>query len=145
MLDRIQLLQNVGNFDNVAAGTRLALQKLALFYAENGKGKTTLAAILRSLGLDDPHILEASIRVAYPVHFPPGSLLGRDFHAKCVQGRAAGTPILSEADTTELRALLDYANNFHHETNAAWETITINDAELTDFCTRTIRFTQRGQ
>jgi wobble nucleotide-excising tRNase len=88
-------------------------------------------------------ILEASIRVAYPIHFPPGSLLG-PFHAKCVQGLATGITILSEPDAAELRALLDYANNFHHETNAAWETIAINDTELTDFCTRTIRFTQRA-
>jgi wobble nucleotide-excising tRNase len=48
-LERIQLLRNVGQFDSVDAGARLPLSKLTLFYAENGRGKTTLAAILRSL------------------------------------------------------------------------------------------------
>ena len=54
MLDRIQLLRNIGQFDSVKAGAQLPLSKLALIYAENGRGKTTLAAILRSLGTGDP-------------------------------------------------------------------------------------------
>jgi hypothetical protein len=54
MLDRIQLLRNVGQFDSVNAGAQLPLSKLALVYAENGRGKTTLAAILRSLSTGDP-------------------------------------------------------------------------------------------
>jgi wobble nucleotide-excising tRNase len=52
-LDRIQLLRNVGQFDNVDAGAWLPLSKLTLIYAENGRGKTTLAAILRSLSTGD--------------------------------------------------------------------------------------------
>jgi wobble nucleotide-excising tRNase len=54
MLDRIQLLRNVGQFDSVNAGAQLPLSKLSLIYAENGRGKTTLAAILRSLSTGDP-------------------------------------------------------------------------------------------
>jgi wobble nucleotide-excising tRNase len=54
MLDRIQLLRNVGQFNSVNAGAQLPLSKLSLIYAENGRGKTTLAAILRSLNTGDP-------------------------------------------------------------------------------------------
>ena len=54
MLDRIQLLRNVGQFDSVNAGAQLPLSKFSLIYAENGRGKTTLAAILRSLSTGDP-------------------------------------------------------------------------------------------
>ncbi len=54
-LDRLQLLRNVGQFDSVDAGAQLPLAKLALIYAENGRGKTTLAAILRSAGTNEPH------------------------------------------------------------------------------------------
>jgi len=50
MLHTFQLLRNIGQFDNVSAGARQQLNKLSLVYAENGRGKTTLAAILRSLG-----------------------------------------------------------------------------------------------
>ncbi|MDI2052976.1 hypothetical protein [Bradyrhizobium sp. Mp19] len=50
MLERIQLLRNIGQFDSVNAGAQLPLAKLTLIYAENGRGKTTLASILRSLG-----------------------------------------------------------------------------------------------
>jgi hypothetical protein len=51
---------------------------------------------------------------------------------------------LSVADRTELRALLDYANRFHHDTNPAWETAAINDQELVGFATRTLRFAARN-
>ena len=54
MLDRIQLLRNVGQFNSVNAGAQLPLSKFSLIYAENGRGKTTLAAILRSLSTGDP-------------------------------------------------------------------------------------------
>jgi hypothetical protein len=43
---------------------------------------------------------------------------------------------MSAANAQELRALLDYVNQFHHDENAAYATELINDAGLTDF-TRT--------
>lgn len=87
-------------------------------------------------------ILEAFMRVAYPANFPPGMLLG-PFLGVCQQRHGAQNQILTPADTTELRALLDYANRFHHDTNPAWETTTINDQELVGFATRTLVFAQR--
>lgn len=89
------------------------------------------------------YVLEAFLRVAYPAHFPPSKLLG-PFHSECVQALAAGTPILNQTDTDELRRLLDYANKFHHETNHAYATESINDRELVNHCTRTIAFTKKG-
>lgn len=88
-------------------------------------------------------ILEAFTRVAYPATFPPGKLLG-PFIGICQQRHGLPNQILTAADTNELRALLDYANRFHHETNAAFETEVINDQELMHFCKRTLAFTQRA-
>lgn len=88
------------------------------------------------------HILEAYVRVAYPEHFPPGAMLG-PFHMICEQKKGTSDEIMNEDDTTELRDLLDYANRFHHETNPAYETENINDQELLNFATRTLRFTSR--
>jgi wobble nucleotide-excising tRNase len=87
-------------------------------------------------------ILESFMRVAYSDVFPPGSLLGH-FIGMCQQ--RVGTPqeILSATDTAELRDLLDYANQFHHDTNPAWQTVTINDSELTHFSQRVMAFTRR--
>jgi wobble nucleotide-excising tRNase len=87
-------------------------------------------------------MLEAFARVAYPHDFPPGTLLG-PFHGACV--RALGTPrqIMDAANAQELRAILDYANRFHHDTNAAYATELINDAELSDFTRRTLAFIRR--
>lgn len=87
-------------------------------------------------------MMEAYCRVAYPTEFPPGTLLG-PFHAKCVNRVGTASPIMSQVHTGELRALLDYANRFHHDTNAAYATELINDAELTDFARRTLDFIQR--
>ena len=54
MIDRIQLIRNIGQFDSVSAGGQIPLKNLTLVYAENGRGKTTFAAVLRSLGSGDP-------------------------------------------------------------------------------------------
>lgn len=87
-------------------------------------------------------ILEAFMRVAYPEYFPPGTLLG-PFLGLCDQRVGRNNEILSVGDIAELRALLGYANLFHHDTNPAWQTAAINDAELTDFAERTLLFASR--
>ena len=87
-------------------------------------------------------ILESFARVAYPEEFPPGSLLGR-FLSKCQQRVGGLDEILNAADTADLRDMLDYANKFHHDTNLAYETETINDQQLQYFCQRVLNFTRR--
>ena len=54
MINRFQLLRNIGQFDSVDAGANTPLGHLALIYAENSRGKTTLSAVLRSLATGDP-------------------------------------------------------------------------------------------
>jgi wobble nucleotide-excising tRNase len=88
-----------------------------------------------------PH-LEAFLRVARPEHFPPGTLLG-PFRNLCEQRLGTPQEILDASDTQELRDLVEYANRFHHDTNPAWETEIINDAELVGFVTRVLTFTTR--
>ena len=87
-------------------------------------------------------ILEAFMRVAFPEYFPPGTLLG-PFTGLCEQRVGGINEILSAGDISELRALLDYANRFHHDTNPTWQTAAINDAELIDFAQRTLLFASR--
>jgi hypothetical protein len=89
------------------------------------------------------HILEAFMRVAYPGAFPPGTLLG-PFLGICHQRVGQHSRILSQGDIDELRALLDYANRFHHDTNPAYETEAINDQELKNFCERVLLFARRA-
>jgi wobble nucleotide-excising tRNase len=87
-------------------------------------------------------LIEAFLRVACPQHFPPSTLLGT-FRGLCDQ--RAGTPreILDAQSVQELRNLTEYANRFHHDTNPAWETETINDGELRGFVTRVLEFASR--
>jgi hypothetical protein len=88
-------------------------------------------------------ILESFMRVAYPNDFPPGTLLG-PFLGICDQRKGTPTEILSAADITELRDVLEYVNKFHHDTNPAWETEIINDQMLLQFAERTLKFAKRG-
>jgi hypothetical protein len=77
------------------------------------------------------------MRVAYPEQFPPGTLLG-SFCGLCEQRVGGQHEILTQPDIDELRALTEYANRFHHDTNPAWLTARINDAELLNFVRRTL-------
>jgi hypothetical protein len=88
-----------------------------------------------------PHV-EAFRRVACPEHFPPGTLLG-PFLSLCRQRVGQPNAIMCQAATEELGALTEYANRFHHDTNPAWETEVINDAELRSFVQRALAFARR--
>jgi wobble nucleotide-excising tRNase len=55
MIQKILKIQNVGLFQDTPAP--LTFGRLTGIYAENGRGKSTLAAILRSSVTNDPSIL----------------------------------------------------------------------------------------
>ena len=70
MVRSINLLRNVGKFDNVAAGAQLPFHRVSVIYAENARGKTTLAAVLRSLasGRTDLVTERARLGAQHPPH-----------------------------------------------------------------------------
>lgn len=84
-------------------------------------------------------LLEAFLRVACPEHFPPGALLGQ-FRNLCSQRIGTPQQILNAQTTQELSDLTEYANDFHHDTNTAWETEVINDGQLAGFVRRALVF-----
>ena len=88
-----------------------------------------------------PH-LEAFLRVACPEHFRPRTLLG-PFLGICRQRLGQPGEVLDYAAIQELGELTEYANRFHHDTNPAWETQVINDAELRSFVQRALGFAKR--
>lgn len=87
-------------------------------------------------------VLEAYVRVAYPEHFPPGSLLG-PFRGLVQQKVGTQHEILCAKDIEELSNLIEYGNRFHHDTNTAWQTEIVNDGELSGFVRRVLAFTRR--
>jgi len=54
MLQRIVSIKNVGRFRRCAAAGDVTFRRFTFIFAENGRGKTTLCAILRSLGTNRP-------------------------------------------------------------------------------------------
>lgn len=57
MLEKIVQIKSIGRFRNYAANGDVTFRKLTLVYAENGRGKTTLCAILRSLQSGQPEFI----------------------------------------------------------------------------------------
>lgn len=57
MLQRIVSIKNVGRFKNCAAVGDVTLNRFTLIFAENGRGKTTLCSILRSLSTNTPALI----------------------------------------------------------------------------------------
>ena len=86
--------------------------------------------------------LEGYLRSACPSDFPPGEALGKKFVDRCVQAIGTGNVILDKSRLQELEEILEYAHKFHHETNQAYLSETIVDAELLTFVKRTLAFTK---
>lgn len=105
-------------------------------YRANGRGdRREVARAIRP-------VLEGFVRVSRPEHFLPGSLLGV-FLGICDQRVGQPDEVLGATDIRTLRGILEYANRFHHDTNPAWETETINDGELQGFVERALGFVAR--
>ena len=98
--------------------------------------------VQREIAKDIRSHLEAFLRVACPEHFSPGTRLGC-FLGLCRHRVGQPNEILDQTATQELAELTEYANRFHHDTNPAWETEVINNAELRDFVGRALAFARR--
>jgi len=57
MLEKIVQIKSIGRFRHYSAKGDVTFRKLTLVYAENGRGKTTLCAILRSLQSGRPEFI----------------------------------------------------------------------------------------
>lgn len=57
MLQRVISIKNVGRFRNCIAAGDVTFRKFTLIFAENGRGKTTLCSILRSLFTNTPALV----------------------------------------------------------------------------------------
>ena len=65
MLKKIIELKDIGKFLD-RKGSNISLKKFTGIYAENGKGKTTLATILRSLSENRPSLVMGRRRLGSP-------------------------------------------------------------------------------
>jgi wobble nucleotide-excising tRNase len=124
------------NEDSVTEHDRRYNRVQAYITASNPAAERTVAADLRPM-------LEAWARVAYPIEFPPEEMLG-GFINRCEQVAGTANQVMKQADIDELRGLTNYANLFHHDTNPTFETEHINDQQLAQFATRTLRFIRKA-
>lgn len=58
MIEKFIEIKNVGRFRDYDAAGEVALRRTNLIYAENGRGKTTMCDILRSMRTGDPGLVE---------------------------------------------------------------------------------------
>lgn len=85
-----------------------------------------------------PH-LEQVLRAVYPNEFRSGETL-REFRNRARVANQNGNGFLTEPKLTELGHIVDYSNDFHHDTNPAADAVVINDTQLLNFVQRTLRF-----
>lgn len=64
MIEQFKYINNLGRFETFNGRPETALQPFTLVYSENGRGKTTLCAVLRSLSAGDPEPLLVRKRVS---------------------------------------------------------------------------------
>ena len=57
MLQKINIIENVGRFEKALPTQNVRFEKCTLFFGENGWGKSTIADILRSLSHGNPEII----------------------------------------------------------------------------------------
>lgn len=57
MIQKIEKVKNIGNYEDYIASGDVTLKKMNLIYAENGAGKTTIARILYSISTNNPAII----------------------------------------------------------------------------------------
>ena len=87
MIESFKLLRNLGQFENGVQAGPIPLGRLTLFHAENGRGKTTLATVLRAIANSDADLLLQRRRVnsidkpscCYPNQIP---VRHRTFHRR---------------------------------------------------------------
>jgi wobble nucleotide-excising tRNase len=104
MIRRLLLVRNVGQFDSVADGRDLPLEQLTLVYSENGRGKTTLAAVIRSLATGDPLPITERRRLGAPADPEVIVDLGPD-----------GTAVFRDAEWTGTTAAVVFDDRFVDE------------------------------
>ena len=97
--------------------------------SQSGAAKEVAAAIR--------FYLEGYFRAACPGQFPPGKLLGQ-FAQECKHKLGGSDEVINQKTIKELEDILEYANRFHHDTNPAWQSESINPTELLGFVKRTL-------
>jgi wobble nucleotide-excising tRNase len=76
LIRRLQLIRNVGQFDNVSGDAATDFRRVTLIYGENGRGKTTLSAVFRSLASGGP--LPIGERHRFGAAHSPQVVINRD-------------------------------------------------------------------
>jgi len=85
-----------------------------------------------------PH-LEHYLRAACPDKFKHGEML-REFRNRARTAMQNGTPFMTSERFKEFNDLVEFSNDFHHNTNPAADTAIINAAELRQYVKRTLAF-----
>ena len=102
MINSLKLIRNIGQFDS--ATTSALMSNVTLIYAENGRGKTTIAAILRSLSTGEAlPILE---RRRLGASNPPKVVISN------TDGSSAGAMFIDGAWNTTLPQIVIFDDEF---------------------------------
>ena len=63
MIEKLDYLENIGVFELVNAGKNLPFRQFTIIYGGNGRGKTTLTSVFRSLADNNPDLIAERARL----------------------------------------------------------------------------------
>ena len=116
----------------------MTFRKLTLLFAENGRGKTTLCAILRSLQTGQHEFIAE--RKTLGTSDPPSLQIRLgDFISKIRNANDTDGLSHAKADLVEIEAINGFSKKYHHDQNPNADSETISDNELHGFVKRTLR------
>ena len=135
-------LSRCGNGDSVLGSWQPSEDELTAYDHRHKllrEFKTGNAPNIRNVAESLRPVLEGYLRVAFPEYCPPETLLGC-FRQRIQSQIDAGNAVMDTHRLIELDTMTDYANRFHHDTNPAWDSEHISDAELLSFVNRVFMF-----
>lgn len=101
-------------------------------YTQNGLNDVNVALRI---------VIEGYLSIVFAEDFSAVGSLG-NFVSLCVERDKEGEPIVSKRDLDELKVLKNYANKFHHNSDAL-KTISYNEQEFLNFAKYTLDFCKR--
>jgi wobble nucleotide-excising tRNase len=116
MISRFIAIRNIGKFVNCNAASDVTFRKLTLIFGENGKGKTTMGDILRSLSTGNPEFING--RATLGSQIPPFAqlLVNGNTVVNFKDGRWDGPgPRLAIYDSTFIDENVHSGNNIDRE------------------------------
>lgn len=115
MIEKVISIKNVGRFRDCSPRGDVSFRKLTLLFAENGRGKTTLCAILRSLKTGQPEFISERRTLGATDQTSVQIRLGRNNYSFGTSGWSSTYPDIAIYDSVFVHENVYAGDHVEHE------------------------------